>query len=138
MKQNSEYDDWGLPEDEAEARSAAHAGSGPGIRTASVSRRLIRWLIVSITVAMLGVALWVFSQHRTQNIISRNAFVKMELTEVGARFDGRIAAVEASPGTRVNAGQVIARLDDGHFRAQETEANATTAQLDRSRVPCTA
>jgi multidrug resistance efflux pump len=138
MKQNSEYDDWGLPEDEAEARSAAHAGSGPGIRTASVSRRLIRWLIVSITVAMLGVALWVFSQHRTQNIISRNAFVKMELTEVGARFDGRIAAVEASPGTRVNAGQVIARLDDGHLRAQETEAKAHIASLERSLVQETA
>jgi len=138
MKQNSEYDDWGLPEDEAEARSMAHAGSGPGVRTASVSRRLIRWLIVSITVAMLGVALWVFSQHRTQNIISRNAFVKMELTEVGARFDGRIAAVEAAPGTRVSAGQVIARLDDAHLRAQETEARAHIASLERSLVQETA
>ena len=138
MKQNSEYDDWGIPEDEAEARSAAHAGSGPGTRPASVSRRLIRWLIVSTTIAMLGVALWIFSQHRTQNIISRNAFVKMELTEVGARFDGRIAAVEASPGTRVNAGQVIARLDDGHLRAQETEARAHIASLERSLVQETA
>ena len=136
MKQNSEYDDWGLPEDEAEARSGAQAG--PSVRRASVSRRVIRWLIFSVTIAMLGVALWVFSQHRTQNIISRNAFVKMELTEVGARFDGRIAAVEAASGARVFEGQVIARLDDSHLRAQETEARAHIASLERSLVQETA
>ena len=138
MKQNSEYDDWGLPEDEAEARSMANTGTGPGMRTASVSRRVIRWLIVLVTVAMLAIALWVFSQHRTQNIVSRNAFVKMELTEVGARFDGRIAAVEAAPGTRVSEGQVIARLDASHLRAQETEARAHIASLERSLVQETA
>lgn len=138
MKQNSEYDDWGLPEDEAEARSMTHTGTGQGMRAASVSRRVIRWLIVLVTVAILALALWVFSQHRTQNIVSRNAFVKMELTEVGARFDGRIAAVEAAPGSRVSAGQVIARLDAGHLRAQETEARAHIASLERSLVQETA
>ncbi len=138
MKKNSEYDDWGLPEDEAEARSMAHAGTGPSLHTASLNHRVIRWLIISVTVAMLAFALWIFSQHRTQNIISRNAFVKMELTEVGARFDGRIAAVEAAPGTRVSAGQVIARLDDGHLRAQEAEAKAHIASLERSLAQETA
>lgn len=138
MKKNSEYDDWGLPEDDAEARSMAHSDTGPGVRTSSVSRQVIRWLIVSVTVVMLALALWMFSHHRAQNIVSRNAFVKMELTEVGARFDGRIAAVEAAPGTRVSAGQVIARLDDGHLRAQETEAKAHIASLERSLAQETA
>lgn len=138
MKKNSEYDDWGLPEDEAEARSMAHSDTGSGVRTASVSRPLIRWLIVAVTVVMLALALWMFSHHRSQNIVSRNAFVKMELTEVGARFDGRIAAVEAAPGTRVSTGQVIARLDDSHLRAQETEARAHIASLERSLAQETA
>jgi multidrug resistance efflux pump len=138
MKKNSEYDDWGLPEDEAEARSLAYSDTGSGVRTASVSRPLVRWLIVAVTLVMLALALWMFSHHRTQNIVSRNAFVKMELTEVGARFDGRIAAVEAAPGTQVIAGQVIARLDDGHLRAQETEARAHVASLERSLAQETA
>jgi multidrug resistance efflux pump len=103
-----------------------------------VSRPLVRWLIVAVTLVMLALALWMFSHHRTQNIVSRNAFVKMELTEVGARFDGRIAAVEAAPGTQVIAGQVIARLDDGHLRAQETEARAHVASLERSLAQETA
>lgn len=138
MKKNSEYGDWEIPEDEAEARSMAHSSTGSGVRPASISRRIVRWLVVSVTVAMLAIALWIFSHHRTQNIVSRNAFVKMEVTEVGARFDGRIAAVEAAPGTRVSAGQVIARLDDSHLRAQETEARAHIASLERSLVQETA
>jgi multidrug resistance efflux pump len=87
---------------------------------------------------MLVIALWVFSTHRAQNVISRNAFVKTELTNVGARFDGRVASVEVTPGTRVNAGQIIARLDDGHLRAQEVEAMANIASLERTRVQETA
>ena len=138
MKQNSEYSDWGTPEDEVEAKSMAYLGAGSHAQQASLSRRVIRWLIISITLAMLAVAIWVFSEHRTQNIISRNAFVKMELTEVGARFDGRIASVEAAPGTRVSAGQVIARLDDDHLRAQDAEARAHISSLERTLLQETA
>jgi len=87
---------------------------------------------------MLIIALWVFSTHRVQNVISRNAFVKTELTNIGARFDGRIASVEATPGTRVNAGQIIARLDDSYLRAQEVEAKANIASLERTLVQETA
>lgn len=138
MKQTSDDSDWGLPEDDAEARAIAHSDTAPLLRGTSVSRRVIRWLVVLIIMAMLATALWIFSHHRTQNIVSRNAFVRMELTEVGARFDGRIAAVEAAPGTRVRAGQVIARLDDGHLRAQESEAIAHIASLERSLAQETA
>lgn len=138
MKQVSEHGDWLLPEDETEARSMPPSGAGPGMRSAGISRRIVRFLVVSATFAMLAVALWVFSNHRAQNVISRNAFVKMELTEVGARFDGRIASVEATSGTRVSAGQIIARMDDGHLRAQQVEAEANIAALERSLVQETA
>ena len=136
MKQTAEHVDWGLPVDEIEAMASPHAG--PVVRPTVISRRILRILVVSVTIAMLAIALWVFSQHRTQNVISRNAFVKMELTEVGARFDGRIASVEAAPGTQVKTGQVIARMDDGHLRAQEAEARANIASLQRSLVQETA
>ncbi|MCX7217246.1 MAG: HlyD family efflux transporter periplasmic adaptor subunit [Burkholderiales bacterium] len=129
MKPISEYADWGFSDDEAEPTRSSPSGSGPSERPAGVSRRLIRWLVVSVTLIMLVIALWVFSTHRAQNVISRNAFVKTELTNVGARFDGR---------TRVNAGQIIARLDDGHLRAQEVEATANIASLERTRVQETA
>ena len=138
MKPISEYADWGFSDDEAEPTRSSPSGSGPSERPAGVSRRLIRWLVVSVTLIMLVIALWVFSTHRAQNVISRNAFVKTELTNVGARFDGRVASVEVTPGTRVNAGQIIARLDDGHLRAQEVEATANIASLERTRVQETA
>ena len=138
MKPISEYADWGFSDDEAEPIRSSPSGSGAGERPAGVSRRLIRWLVVSVTLMMLVTALWVFSAHRAQNVISRNAFVKTELTNVGARFDGRVASVEVTPGTRVNAGQIIARLDDGHLRAQEVEAMANISSLERTRVQETA
>lgn len=138
MKPVSEHVDWGFFDDEPEAASNTSSHKEPGVRPAGVSRRMIRWLVVLLALTMLIVAVWVFSTHRAQNVISRNAFVKMELTEVGARFDGRIVSVEAAPGTRVSAGQVIARLDDGHLRAQEAEAKANIASLERTLVQETA
>lgn len=138
MKTSSEHIDWGFPDDAAETAPSPPLGSGASARPAGVSRRVVRWLIISLTLAMLIIALWVFSTHRVQNVISRNAFVKTELTNIGARFDGRIASVEATPGTRVNAGQIIARLDDSHLRAQEVEAKANIASLERTLVQETA
>lgn len=138
MKSVSEYVDWGLSDDAAEAASSPRSGSGPSAHRAGVSRRLVRWLVVSLTLMMLIIALWVFSTHRVQNVISRHAFVKTELTSVGARFDGRVASVEVTPGTRVNAGQIIARLDDSHLLAQEIEAKANIASLERTLVQETA
>ncbi len=138
MKSVSEYVDWGLSDDAAEAASSPRSGSGPSAHPAGVSRRLVRWLVVSLTLMMLIIALWVFSTHRVQNVISRHAFVKTELTSVGARFDGRVASVEVTPGTRVNAGQIIARLDDSHLLAQEVEAKANIASLERTLVQETA
>jgi multidrug resistance efflux pump len=138
MKSVSEYVDWGLSDDAAEATSSTRSGSGPSTHPAGVSRRLVRWLVVSLTLMMLIIALWVFSTHRVQNVISRHAFVKTELTSVGARFDGRVASVEVTPGTRVNAGQIIARLDDSHLLAQEVEAKANIASLERTLVQETA
>jgi multidrug resistance efflux pump len=138
MKPVSEHVDWGFFDDEPEAASSSRLRKEPNARSGGVSRRVIRWLVVLLALTMLIIAVWVFSTHRAQNVISRNAFVKMELTEVGTRFDGRIASVEAAPGTRVIAGQVIARLDNGHLRAQEAEAKANIASLERTLMQETA
>ena len=138
MKGNSEHADWGLSDDETDTTLSPRPGPESDKRPAGMGRRLVRLLVISVTITMLAIALWVFSKHRAQNVISRNAFVKMELTEVGARFDGRVASVEAAPGTRVHAGQVIARMDDGHLRALEAEARANIVSLERSLVQETA
>ena len=138
MKPVSEHVDWGFFDDEPETAPSARSRAETNERPDGVSRRMVRWLVVLLALTMLVIAVWVFSTHRAQNVISRNAFVKMELTEVGARFDGRISAVEAPPGTRVSAGQIIARLDDGHLRAQEMEAKANIASLERTLVQETA
>lgn len=138
MKRSSEQDDWGFPDDMEDIASGKSAVTGPGAYPSRVSRRLIRWLVASLTLTLLAVALWVFSSHRVQNVVSRNAFVKTELTNVGARFDGRIASVEVTPGARVSAGQIIARMDDHYLRAQEMEAKANIASLERTLAQETA
>ena len=53
MKPISEYADWGFSDDEAEPTRSSPSGSGPSERPAGVSRRLIRWLVVSVTLIML-------------------------------------------------------------------------------------
>jgi RND family efflux transporter MFP subunit len=53
---------------------------------------------------------------------------------VSARIEGRLASLEVDEGTRVRAGQVIARLEDSEYRAQAWRARAALDGASASLV----
>ena len=64
-------------------------------------------------------------------MLSRNAVVKGQITEVGTRFNGLLATIEAGDGEQVQAGQILARLSDKHIEAEVQEIQAKIEGLER-------
>lgn len=75
------------------------------------------------------VAAWL--QYQSGYVMSSNAIVKGQLAHVGTRLEGVLTKLEVEDGERVRAGQVLARLDDRHFRAEAQAARAEVSGLER-------
>ncbi len=110
------------PPDDAQA-----AGAGKWRR---VRRRIA---LVAVVAALSGstVALGLWANNHSQYVLSRNALVRGELTEVGTRRNGVLVSIEVRDGERVTAGQTLARLYDRDLRSQEIEVQAQIEALER-------
>lgn len=75
------------------------------------------------------VAAWL--HYQSGYVISRNAIVKGQLAQVGTRLEGVLIELKVEDGERVRAGQVLARLDDSHVRAEVEAARAEVAGLEK-------
>ncbi|HEX4231110.1 MAG TPA: HlyD family efflux transporter periplasmic adaptor subunit [Bryobacteraceae bacterium] len=97
------------------------ASATPGKR-----RRLLPLLILVVVIAA-GVVVW-SSFFRTPsvpaNIIQLSGRIEGDDSAVAAKTTGRILAVRVREGDQVNAGDVIAELDDAQVRAREEQAQA--------------
>jgi multidrug resistance efflux pump len=112
------------------APEAIHA-----LETAAPDRRpRLRLSIVAAFVALTSVSVVAWGAYRLQNVVARNALVRGDIVEVGARFSGTLASTEVLPGEKVRAGQVIAHLEDRHLRAQEAEVLAQIEALENQIV----
>lgn len=97
---------------------------GQGLRWAAFALLLLAAVAVSVG------AWWVL--QKDGRVLSRNALVRGDLTDIGTRLPGVLLSTEVRPGSRVRAGDVLARLDDRHLRAQESEAVAQLEALERA------
>jgi multidrug resistance efflux pump len=75
------------------------------------------------------VAAWL--HYQSGYVMSRNAIVKGQLAQVGTRLEGVLIRIEVEDGQRVRTGQVLARLDDSHIRAEVQAARAEVAGLEK-------
>jgi multidrug resistance efflux pump len=85
------------------------------------SRSGRRWWIYGAIVLALGAAAtatvgrWMV--YRMQHVVSHDATVRGVISQIGARFDGRVAEFHVAPSERVRKGDLLATLDDGHLMA---------------------
>ena len=98
-------------------------------------RTIGRWLAVgvfAVVVALVGLWAW----HRSQasllpdGITVGNGRLEAIQVDVATKFAGRIANILFDEGDRVEAGQVVARMDTESLRAELREA---LAQIDSAR-----
>ena len=110
---------------EPEAPKAPEAPA-PRRRRGIVAIGLLALLVVA------GILLWrgVFARRGPQNIISLSGRVEGDDAAVAPKLAGRLLEVRVREGDAVNAGDVIAVLDDEQVRAREDQARAALAQAD--------
>jgi len=89
-------------------------------------------LAVLALVAVAGFLLWrgVFSRRTPQNIISLSGRIEGDDSAVAPKLGGRLVEVRVHEGDAVNAGDVIAVIDDEQVRAREDQAKAALAQAE--------
>ena len=87
---------------------------------------LIVAAVVGLALIVGGVVWW---QGKQRWEATDNAFVQADTTEVSPQIDGYVVDVLVSDNQRVEAGQVLIRLDDADARANLAQAEAELAAL---------
>lgn len=108
-------------------------------------RRLLAWLVAVLVLVGAGVATWWWLRPGPAELRARFEFETLErgsvarevvatgrveargTVDVGAEISGRVVAVEADHGDRVEAGQVLVRFDAESLDAQIAQAKASVA-----------
>lgn len=87
-----------------------------------------RFLIAALVLALSGAALWYAVLRDGDDLppgfAKANGRIEAGRVDVATKFAGRLAEILVSEGDRVEAGQILARLDDAQIRAQLREAEA--------------
>lgn len=101
-----------------------------------VRSRFRRYLPGLLFLAILGGAIYLFwriffaSAGGPENVITLSGRIEGDSAAVAAKLSGRILEVRVREGDSVNAGDLIAVLDDAQLRAREDQARATVADAE--------
>ena len=99
----------------------------------SARRRRLAIAAVVVVVALGGFAVWRFvlaSPALPPGVLGVSGRIEGDDSAVAAKTSGRIREIRVREGDRVEAGQVIAVLDDEQIRAREQQAMAAVRQAE--------
>jgi membrane fusion protein, multidrug efflux system len=97
----------------------------------SPRRRPIAWMIAGAIFVLIATPIGLWLHYQSDYVMSRNAMVRGQLAQIGVRLAGVVTGIEAQEGERVSAGQILARLEDRHIRADMQQAQAELEGLKR-------
>jgi membrane fusion protein YbhG len=96
-------------------------------------RRYLPGLLFLVVLAGAGYLFWRLFLARTtqpENLITLSGRIEGDPAAVAAKLSGRILEIRVREGDTVNAGDVIAVLDDEQIRAREDQAHAAVADAE--------
>jgi HlyD family secretion protein len=96
-------------------------------------RRVIRILVLLVVLGLGGFAAWRFllaPPSGSPGVIAVSGRIEGDDAAVAAKAAGRIRQITVREGDRVEAGQVLALLDDEQIRAREQQAAAAVRQAE--------
>lgn len=102
-------------------------------RVRSRLRRYLPGLIFLLVLAGAAFLIWRLFLARTaapENVIAVSGRIEGDSSAVAAKLSGRIVEVRVREGDTVNAGDVIAVLDDEQIRAREQQAQAAVTDAE--------
>jgi len=104
----------------------AEPGEEPSRRRFVIIRVALAALVLSV---LTPIALWI--GYRTSYVVARQAIVRGHIAQVGSLVDGLVTSVEVLEGDRVEAGQILVRLDEYRYRANVDRAKS---RLERAKL----
>lgn len=96
-------------------------------------RRYLPGLLFLVVLAGAAYLLWRLffaGAAQPENVITLSGRIEGDPASVAAKLSGRILEIRVREGDTVNAGDVIAVLDDEQIRARETQAQAAVADAE--------
>ena len=102
-------------------------------RSAAGRRRRIIWIVALAALVIVGLIIWrVFfaTPALPASIVAVSGRIEGDDSAVAPKTTGRILEVRVREGDIVNAGDVIAILDDAQIRAREDQARAALAAAE--------
>jgi HlyD family secretion protein len=103
----------------------------PPATPARRSRRRRAVVVLLVVLALVGLAVWRFaSPHLPTGVIPVSGRIEGDDSAVAAKTTGRIRQITVREGDHLEAGQVIAVLDDEQIRARERQAEAAVRQSE--------
>ena len=87
-------------------------------------------VIMGIALAVLLLAIWRFTNHKTDQsgLVSGNGRIEATDVDVAAKLPGRVTAIFVDEGDFVHEGQLVANMQTDELNAQRDEAAAQLAQ----------
>ena len=110
--------------------SPAAVPAARGSRASRRARPLVAVLAVVLVAAAVGVWRGFFASSAPTNVIALSGRIEADDSAVATKTAGRVLEVLAREGDTMQAGDVIARLDDEQVRAREDQARAQLAQAE--------
>ncbi len=113
--------------DPARATEAAGVTLPPSPEVQQPDRPWGRWALMLVVPLALMLGGWLYWQSLEGKVSTDNAYIKQDMVSVSAEVGGAITEVLAKDGDKVQAGQLLFRIDPEPFRLQIAEANAAIA-----------
>lgn len=115
----------------AEQRGSPTPGAGvPAAPPSQAPRSRVVRILVIVGVVLAALLIWkvfIASPNLPASIVGLSGRIEGDDSAVAPKTSGKVLEVTVREGDTVNAGQVIARLDDAQVRAREDSARAALA-----------
>ncbi|WP_165250800.1 HlyD family secretion protein [Paludisphaera soli] len=102
-----------------------------------MNTKLVRRLVVTTVVLLMGAAAWVGYQERLKKqlptgIVSGNGRIESVQVDVSAKYPGRVLRIFAEEGDLVRQGKVLAQMDTAELEAELARGKAKIAEAQET------
>ncbi len=101
------------------------------------------WIVGILAIVAIGAGGYVYWQQQIASrlpdgIVSSNGRIEADQINIAAKHAGRVLEILADEGDMVDAGQILARMDNAELNAQIRRAEAEVRRAERSKVEASA
>jgi HlyD family secretion protein len=122
-----------MTDSKVQDRQKGESVVSPQVSRTSTFRKIRNSIVVILILAAVALAVWylyIRVPAPAANVIEVSGRIETDDSSIASKTTGRIREINVREGDHVNAGQVIATLDDEQLKAREEQAQAAADQAE--------